>query len=346
MIYSPNTDDGEGMDFKKVIYDLEAEYLSPYACKSADTKGRLHPITPCELRTDFQRDRDRIIHSKSFRRLKHKTQVFLAPEGDHYRTRLTHTLEVSQIARGIARALRLNEDLTEAIALGHDLGHTPFGHAGERALARKMSDEGGFRHCKQSLRVVDVLENDGKGLNLTYEVRDGIVNHTRHGHPSTLEGRVVCLSDQIAYLNHDVDDAIRGGVISERDLPENVVKLFGDSHGKRIDSMIMDIIRHSYGKPFVDPSERAAAVMEEFRDFMFARVYSSPLAKSEEPKVEYMISLLFDRFLAHPEQLPEYIRKSDASDKQKVCDHLATMSDTYLVRVFEDTFIPKGWAKL
>ena len=172
------------------------------------------------------------------------------------------------------------------------------------------------------------------------------MNHTRHGHPSTLEGRVVCLSDQIAYLNHDVDDAIRGGVISERDLPENVVKLFGDSHGKRIDSMIMDIIRHSYGKPFVDPSERAAAVMEEFRDFMFARVYSSPLAKSEEPKVEYMISLLFDRFLAHPEQLPEYIRKSDASDKQKVCDHIATMSDTYLVRVFEDTFIPKGWAKL
>ena len=340
------SDNGEGMDYRKVIYDIEDKYLSPYACKSADTKGRLHPITPCDLRTDFQRDRDRIIHSKSFRRLKHKTQVFLAPEGDHYRTRLTHTLEVSQIARGISRALRLNEDLTEAIALGHDLGHTPFGHAGERALDRKMSDEGGFSHARQSLRIVDFLECDGKGLNLTYEVRNGIVNHTRRGDPSTLEGRVVCLSDQIAYLNHDVDDAIRGGVISASDIPASVIRAFGDTHGKRIDSMIMDIIRHSYGQAYVRTGEEAGNAMEEFRAFMFERVYSSPLAKSEEPKVEDMIGLLFDRFLAHPEFLPDFIRGSDASDKQKVCDHIATMSDTYLVRIFEDTYIPKGWAKI
>ena len=334
------------MDFRKVIYEIEEKYLSPYACKSRDTKGRERPLSPCELRTEFQRDRDRIIHSKSFRRLKHKTQVFLSPEGDHYRTRLTHTLEVSQIARGIARALRLNEDLTEAISLGHDLGHTPFGHAGERALDRQMTGEGGFDHAKHSLRVVDVLECDGKGLDLTAEVRDGIVNHTRRGKPSTLEGKVVCLSDQIAYLNHDVDDALRGGVIDESDLPRSVTEEFGDTHGKRIDSMILDIIRHSYGKPAVEQSARARECMDEFRTFMFERVYSSPLAKSEEPKVEDMIGFLFGHFLRNPGELPAYIRNSEASDKQKVCDFIATMSDTYLVRVFEDTYIPKGWAKI
>lgn len=334
------------MDYRKVVYEMEDKYLSPYACKSRDTKGRLRPITPCEVRTEFQRDRDRIIHSKSFRRLKHKTQVFLSPEGDHYRTRLTHTLEVSQIARGIARALRLNEDLTEAISLGHDLGHTPFGHAGERALDSEMKGEGGFSHAKHSLRVVDALECDGKGLNLTFEVRDGIVNHTRRGSPFTLEGKVVCLSDQIAYLNHDVDDAIRGGVIAASDLPGSVTNAFGDTHGKRIDSMILDIIEQSYGKSEVRQSDRAKACMEEFRAFMFERVYSSPLAKSEEPKVVDMISFLFGHFLKNTGKLPEYINKSDASDRQKVCDYIATMSDTYLVRVFEDTYIPKGWAKI
>lgn len=334
------------MDYTKVIYEIEDKYLSPYACKSRDTKGRLFPITPCETRTEFQRDRDRIIHCKSFRRLKHKTQVFLAPEGDHYRTRLTHTLEVSQIARGIARALRLNEDLVEAISLGHDLGHTPFGHAGERALDRKMKSEGGFRHSEQSLRVVDHVEYDGKGMNLTFEVRDGIVNHTRKGNPATLEGRIVCLSDQIAYLNHDVDDAIRGGVIKATDLPKSVVQTFGNSHGKRIDAMIMDIIENSYGKSTVSPGENAKAVMEEFRAFMFDRVYSSPLAKSEEPKVESMIEMLFDHFLANMDEIPEFILNLDASDKQKVCDYIATMSDTYLIHVFEQIYVPKGWEKL
>lgn len=334
------------MDYKKVIYEIEERFLSPYAFKSADTKGREKPIAPCEMRTEFQRDRDRIIHCKSFRRLKHKTQVFLTPEGDHYRTRLTHTLEVAQIARGIARALRLNEDLTEAVALGHDLGHTPFGHAGERALNRKMAEDGGFSHARQSLRVVDSVEYEGKGMNLTFEVRDGIVNHTRKGNPSTLEGRVVCLSDQIAYLNHDVDDAIRGGVIRAEDLPQPVVSRFGKSHGKRIDAMIADVVGHSYGQPFVSPSEDAQAGMEEFRAFMFERVYSSPLAKSEEPKVESMIEMLFDYFLKHMDKLPPFILGLEASDKQKVCDYIATMSDTYLVRVFEDIYIPKGWTIL
>ncbi len=334
------------MDYTKVIYEIEDKYLSPYACKSKDTKGRVFPITPCNLRTEFQRDRDRIIHCKSFRRLKHKTQVFLAPEGDHYRTRLTHTLEVAQIARSIARALRMNEDLVEAIGLAHDLGHTPFGHAGERALNRKMSGDGGFSHERQSIRVVDCVEYEGKGMNLTFEVRDGILNHTRRGNPATIEGKIVCYSDQIAYLNHDVDDAIRGGVISASDLPRSVVETFGSSHGKRIDAMIRDVIENSYGKPTVSPSDGARAAIEEFRAFMFEKVYKSPLAKSEEPKVEHMIEMLFDHFLANMDELPDFILRLDASDKQKVCDYIATMSDTYLIHVFEQIYVPKGWEKL
>lgn len=332
------------MDYRKVVYEIEEKYLSPYACRSLQTKGRDKPISPCLIRTDFQRDRDRIIHSKAFRRLKHKTQVFLAPEGDHYRTRLTHTLEVGQIARTIARALRMNEDLTEAISMGHDLGHTPFGHAGERALDEKMREHGGFSHARQSLRVVDVLEGEGSGMNLTYEVRDGIVNHTRSGDPSTLEGRIVCLSDQIAYLNHDVDDAIRGGVIKNSDLPSAVVGTFGDTHGKRINSMISDIIDHSYGKSEIMPGAEAKKAMEEFRGFMFEKVYSSPLAKAEEPKVETIIFFLFDHYLKHMDELPDYIRRLDASEHQKVSDYIATMTDNYLVRVFEEIYVPKGWA--
>ncbi len=332
------------MDYRKVVYEIEKNYFSPYACLSSQTKGRDKPISECLIRTDFQRDRDRIIHSKAFRRLKHKTQVFLSPEGDHYRTRLTHTLEVSQIARTIARALRMNEDLTEAISMGHDLGHTPFGHAGERALNEKMSGYGGFSHARQSLRVVEVLEGEGKGMNLTFEVRDGIVNHTRSGHPSTLEGKIVCLSDQIAYLNHDVDDAIRGGVIKNSDLPSSVIDIFGNTHGKRINSMISDIIDHSYGRDVIEPSDKAKRAMEEFRSFMFEKVYSSPLAKAEEPKVETIIFFLFDYYLEHKEKLPEYIRRLDASDRQKVSDYIATMTDNYLVRVFEEIYVPKGWA--
>ena len=328
------------MDHRKVVYEIEDKYLSPYACKSAQTKGRRFPITPCLIRTDFQRDRDRIIHSKAFRRLKHKTQVFLAPEGDHYRTRLTHTLEVSQIARTIARALRMNEDLTEAISLGHDLGHTPFGHAGERALDRRMREFDGFRHEAQSLRVADVLER----MNLTEEVRDGIANHSRRGDPSTIEGKIVRISDQIAYLNHDVDDAIRAGVLSADELPESVKKGFGDTHGKRIDSMISDIIDNSYGKPDVAPSERARLLTEEFRDFMFEKVYVSPIAKAEEGKVDNIIFFMFDYYLAHGSEIPEYIRDASESPERRVCDYIATMTDNYLVRMFDKIYVPKGWA--
>ena len=328
------------MDYRKLTYEIEDKYLSPYAQKSAQTKGRKRPITPCNIRTDFQRDRDRIIHSKAFRRLKHKTQVFLAPEGDHYRTRLTHTLEVSQIARTIARALRMNEDLTEAIGLGHDLGHTPFGHAGERALSARMKDFGGFRHEAQSVRVAEVLEN----MNLTEEVLNGICNHSRRGDPSTIEGKIVRLSDQIAYLNHDVDDAIRAGVLGARDLPASVLEVFGDTHGKRIDAMISDIIVSSYGKPTVSPSERAIAVTEEFRDFMFERVYFSPVAKAEEGKVDNVVLFVFDHFLRNRDEIPEYIREASDLPERQVCDYISTMTDNYLVRTFERIYVPKGWA--
>ena len=330
------------MDHRKVVYEIEDKFLSPYAQKSALTKGRRFPITPCFIRTDFQRDRDRIIHSKAFRRLKHKTQVFLSPEGDHYRTRLTHTLEVSQIARTIARALRMNEDLTEAISLGHDLGHTPFGHAGERALDARMKDFGGLRHEAQAVRVADILEN----MNLTEEVRDGIANHSRRGTPATLEGMIVRISDQIAYLNHDVDDAIRAGVLGAGEPPEAVRNGFGDTHGKRIDSMISDIIENSYGKDFVAPSESAAKLTEQFRDFMFEKVYFSPVAKAEEGKVDNIVLFMFEYYLAHEEEVPEYLRQASDIPERRVCDYIATMTDNYLVRMFEKVYVPKGWALL
>ena len=330
------------MDYRKAVYEIEEKYLSPYAFRSSQTKGRRYPLTPCNIRTDFQRDRDRIIHSKAFRRLKHKTQVFLAPEGDHYRTRLTHTLEVSQIARTIARALRMNEDLTEAISLGHDLGHTPFGHAGERALNARMKDLGGFRHEAQSVRVADVLEN----MDLTSEVLNGIGNHSRRGHPDTLEGEIVRLSDQIAYLNHDVDDAIRAGVLSANDLPQSVRSGFGDTHGKRIDAMISDIIRTSYGRDFISASEQAKELTEEFRDFMFERVYFSPVAKAEEGKVDNIVLFMFEYYLAHESEVPEYIRMASDIPERRVCDYIATMTDNYLVRMFEKIYVPKGWALL
>ena len=330
------------MDYRKVVYEIEEKYLSPYACKSAQTKGRKAPITPCYIRTDFQRDRDRIIHSKAFRRLKHKTQVFLAPEGDHYRTRLTHTLEVSQIARTIARALRMNEDLTEAISLGHDLGHTPFGHAGERALDARMKDFGGFRHEAQSARVAEILEK----MNLTAEVLNGIANHSRRGDPATLEGMIVKASDQIAYLNHDVDDAIRAGVLEAGDLPQAVLNEFGDTHGKRIDSMISDIIKNSYGKDYIAPSVRAAKLTEEFRDFMFEKVYFSPIAKAEEGKVDNIVLFMFEYYLTHEWEIPEYIRQASEIPERRVCDYISTMTDNYLVRMFEKIYVPKGWALL
>lgn len=326
-------------DFKQVTYQIESEFLSPYAVNSANTKGRLKDIQPCCMRTEFQRDRDRILHCKAFRRLKHKTQVFLSPEGDHYRTRLTHTLEVAQIARSIARALRMNEDLCEAIALGHDLGHTPYGHAGERALNTFTH----FRHNEQSLRVVEKLEYDGKGMNLCYEVRDGILNHPSDCTPNTLEGVIVSLSDKIAYINHDIDDAVHGGIISETDIPDVYRKNVGESHGKRINNMILDIINHSYGKDFVAPSVEFKGYMDGLRSFMFDKVYVNSKAKAEEGKAVDMIKFLYEYYYRNKDKLPKLILDMDSELPQKVCDHISGMSDRYAVKVYEDITIPKSW---
>ena len=329
------------MDYSAVTLEIEKNYLSQYAMHSIDSKGRKKPIPPCSMRTEFQRDRDRVLHCKAFRRLKHKTQVFLAPEGDHYRTRLTHTLEVAQIARTIARALRLNEDLAEAISLAHYLGHTPFGHAGERALNEYTH----FAHNEQSLRIVDELEYDGKGMNLTHEVRDGIVNHTSKGNACTLEGHVVAWSDRIAYINHDIDDAVRGGVIVEEDIPKAYRELFG-ARTARINSMILDIINHSYGKNFVEPSPLFKENINGLRSFMFERVYNSSVAKAEEGKAVAMIKFLFEYYFKRIDLLPPEIREKPSSPEQKVCDVISTMSDNFAVRTYEDITVPKGWSKL
>ena len=325
---------------------LEAETLSPYATLSKNTRGRETPIEPCQIRTEFIRDRDRILHSKSFRRLKHKTQVFLSPQGDHYRTRLTHTLEVSQIARTISRALRLNEDLTEAISMGHDLGHTPFGHSGEDVLDALLP--GGFEHNVQSLRVVEKLENDGEGLNLTFEVRDGILHHKKNGSPATLEGVVVSLADRIAYINHDIDDAIRAGVLKESDLPGEIVNVLGNSHGKRINTMILDVVHMSAGKPFVRMSERMYEQFDALRDFMFDNVYKNPKAKSEEEKAKRVISELFEYYLAHIELLTgEYAKYLETDGKERaVADYIAGMTDNYAVSEYMRIFVPKSWMDL
>lgn len=330
-------------DFKQAVFDREDMFFSKYACRSADTRGRQKPLSPCPMRTEFVRDRDRIIHSKAFRRLKHKTQVFISPEGDHYRTRLTHTLEVAQIARSVARALRLNEDLTEAIALGHDLGHTPFGHAGEKVLDRLI--EGGFKHNEQSLRVVELLENDGAGLNLTYEVRDGILNHKFDGKPCTLEGEIVKFADRCAYINHDIEDAISAGVLSPSDLPSDCVAVLGDTKSRRINSMITDLVETSYDKPFVRQSETFREATLRLHAFMFDSVYTNPVAKGEEKKTVRLIELLFGHFCDHPEQLPPFF----ASLTQKfpldrvVGDYIASFTDRYAVKMFNSIFIPKGW---
>ena len=294
----------------------EFEILSDYAMKSAESRGRRFPEEKCAIRTEYQRDRDRIIHSKAFRRLMHKTQVFLAPEGDHFRTRLTHTIEVSQIARTIARSLNLNEDLTEAIALGHDLGHTPFGHNGEAVL--NGIHPGGFEHNLQSLRVVDVLEstNSRKGMNLTLEVRDGIVNHTGENLPFTMEGQAVKISDRIAYINHDIDDALRSGVISAEDIPESSLVLFGRSHRERINNLVMNAITNSQGRGKVFLSEEYKKELDHLRTFMFANVYQSNRVKKEEDlaKVEVVISSLYQYFIKHPEKLPEDMKQIAKND--------------------------------
>ena len=319
--------------------------LSPYASFSDESRGRDREEEPCPMRTIYQRDRDRIIHCKAFRRLKHKTQVFLAPEGDHYRTRLTHTLEVAQIARSIARALNLNEDLTEAIALGHDLGHTPFGHAGERTLNSLCPM--GFAHYKQSIRVVEFLEKDGHGLNLTWEVRDGILNHRTSGNPSTLEGKAVRLSDKIAYINHDIDDGIRAGILKESDIPSEYTDVLGNSTKERLNTMISDIIMNSIGKNNLVMSEPVHKAMTELRKFMFESLYLNPTAKSEEAKADKLITELYRYYVANTDKLPDtykrFITEFDERPEQVVCDYIAGMSDQYSISKFQEIFVPKAW---
>ena len=324
-------------EFRRHVEQLECETLSPYAMLSVNTRGRAREEEPCPVRTVYMRDRDRIIHCKSFRRLKHKTQVFLSPVGDHFRTRLTHTLEVSQIARTIARGLRLNEDLTEAIALGHDLGHTPFGHSGEEVLNELVP--GGFEHNVQSLRVVDKLEN-GVGLNLTYEVRDGILNHKKKCHPATLEGSVVSLADRIAYINHDIDDAVRAGVLDTSTLPKDCVRVLGDTHRDRINTLILDVLENSYGRAEVVMSEEVGEKFDELRDFMFDYVYYNPVAKWEAEKWKYVLIRLYNYYVDHVDVLPEEFRKYIGEDgaERVAADYIACMTDRYAAADYEQKY--------
>lgn len=336
------------MLIRQQLEQMERGYLSPHATLSENSKGRLQPEEECDIRPVFQRDRDRIIHSKSFRRLKDKTQVFLTPEGDHYRTRLTHTLEVSQNARTIAKALKLNEELVEAIALGHDLGHTPFGHAGERALDEICRDAipGGFEHNVQSVRTVDVLEKDGQGLNLTFEVRDGILNHQMSSMPSTLEGQIVRLSDKIAYIHHDMDDAIRGNIITDADVPKEIGDVIGYTTKDRLDSFIHDIISYSFDKGIVSMSPEVEATLKKMRSFMFEAVYQNPVAKAEESKAEALVKTLYEHFVSHKDSLPlEYkalVEKGDSIERA-TCDYISSMTDHYAIRLYEELYIPKSW---
>ena len=324
---------------REMLEARETEYLSPYAKKSAETKGREHSVTPDDVRTDFQRDRDRILHCKSFRRLMHKTQVFLSPEQDHYRTRLTHTLEVTQIARTVARSLRLNEDLTEAIGLGHDLGHTPFGHAGETVLQKCFDPD--FSHYRQSLRVVEKLEHDGEGLNLCWEVRNGIVNHTGDDVAATLEGVIVKYADRIAYINHDIDDAIRAKVISEDDIPQSLRTVLGNGHGARIDRMVRSLITESTDRNTIQMEPEIEQATNELRDFMFRNVYMNPVAKKEEEKAKLLLFDLYDYFVSHPDKLPSEYRGENETIERHVADYLAGMTDRYAIRVYTNIHIPE-----
>ncbi|MEI8215659.1 MAG: deoxyguanosinetriphosphate triphosphohydrolase [Eubacteriales bacterium] len=329
------------------LEEREHRELSQFATKSDETKGRGIPEEKCQLRTEFQRDRDRIIHSKALRRLMHKTQVFLSPEGDHFRTRLTHTLEVSQISRIIARSLGLNEDLTEAIAMGHDLGHTPFGHNGEESLNKVHP--AGFKHNEQSLRVVDILESSshGPGLNLTYEVRDGILNHSGDHIPSTMEGQIVRISDRVAYINHDIDDAIRAHIIKESDLPGESIKVIGNTHRTRINTLVIDIVRNSENLNSIVQSPLCKEHMNILRDYMFQNVYKSNIVKKHEElyKIEKMIESLYEYFLKNPKKMPrecqQMINGFGVADVVK--DYIAGMTDRYAINVYSEIFIPKGW---
>lgn len=351
-------------DIRIQLEELERRTLSPYAALSAESAGRDRDEEPCSIRPAYARDRDRILHCKAFRRLKHKTQVFLAPEGDHYRTRLTHTLEVSQIARTIAKALRLNEDLTEAIALGHDLGHTPFGHSGESVLNKLCSE--GFAHYRQSVRVVELLEKEGRGLNLTKEVRDGILNHRTSGHPATLEGQAVRYSDKIAYINHDIDDAIRAGLFTEADIPSVYTEVLGHSVRERLDTLVQDVIRHSQNRPELVMSTEVEQAMRGLRQWMFQTVYTGGEAKAEEGKAQQLITLLFRHYMDHPEAMTEEfqfmlargleqlgeeeLRREDSPGRRLlkervVCDYIAGMTDDYAITKFKEIFVPQGWKK-
>lgn len=333
------------MNIREIREAWEEQYLSPYASLSSKSKGREVFEEPCDIRPAYQRDRDRILHCKAFRRLKHKTQVFLAPEGDHYRTRLTHTLEVAQIARTIARSLALNEDLTEAIALGHDLGHTPFGHSGEKILNEICPD--GFAHYEQSVRIVEMLEKDGKGLNLTWEVRDGILNHKTSGHPATLEGGIVRLSDKIAYINHDIDDAIRAKIFVEKELPDQYTNVLGHSVRERLDTMIHDIIDSSMGKPQIIMSPGMEEAMQGLRSWMFEHVYRSDIPKAEEGRAQQLIVSLYHYYMEHVIELPEeyllmMVQRGEKKERV-VCDYIAGMSDSYAIEKFKELFVPKAW---
>lgn len=332
------------MEIRKMQEEWEAQYLSPFASLSVQSKGRIRKEDECDVRTCYQRDRDRIIHSKAFRRMKDKTQVFLSPEGDHYRTRLTHTLEVSQISRTCARALKLNEHLTEAIALGHDLGHTPFGHAGEAELNRLCSK--GFEHSEQSLRVVDVVEKKGRGLNLTWEVRNGIINHQTQGNPATLEGKIVRICDKIAYINHDIDDAIRAQILSEEDIPAEYRELLGNSVRERLNTMIHDLIISSMDKNDILMSDEIHQALLSLRKFMFERVYKNPVAAAEEKKARNVVAALYEYYISQPEALSEeYLEIADRDGRERaVCDYIAGMTDRYAVMKFQELFQPKFWS--
>ncbi len=326
-----------------LVMERERETLSEYAFLTCNTRGRDYDCRPSEIRTEFQRDRDRIVHSQSFRRLMHKTQVFVAPVGDHYRTRLTHTLEVSQIARIIARALRLNEDLTEAAALGHDLGHTPFGHAGEEAMQSLYSPD--FTHYKQSLRVVEELENNGKGLNLTWEVRDGILNHTGAHLASTLEGVIVKFADRIAYINHDIDDACRAGILRPEEIPADLRSILGETHSERINTMVLSVILASTDRPEIQMEPHIQKATNELRSFLFSHVYTNSTAKAEDGKAKGVLAALFELFVQHPEKMPKfYFDRCESNGVERtVCDFISGMTDRYAIELYKELYIPKVW---
>ena len=333
------------MTLREELERLEHEHLDPKAAFADESRGRLHPEEPRmeDVRTVFQRDVDKIVHSKAFRRLMHKTQVFLRPEGDHYRTRMTHTIEVSRIARTIAKALNLNEDLAEAIAMGHDLGHTPFGHAGEVALTEAMGQP--FRHNEQSLRVVDILENGGEGLNLTYEVRMGILGHTGDRIPETMEGKIVRWADRYAYVNHDIDDAIRAGILTHEDVPKSISRILGSSHSQRINALVCDTITTSREAGTICLSPKVEKALNDLREFMFQNVYRNPVAKGQEVKARGMLKRMYEYYYCHPEALPEDFQPQLSFDgmERTVCDYIAGMTDNYAVDKYTELFIPAGW---